>query len=141
MSADHIRCTIGRQAYKCAQIKIILMQNLFDFHKDIQAYCSAMNGDQLNHFFINVKFIDTGPDQDSKLCYPSDIDGLVNCNRKCSNLNDSTFNCCFKSLDISSSRSTTVFLFSEISLNKCTFSGHTILTVFTRHCFTKSPSV
>jgi len=45
---------------------------------------------------------------------------------KCSNLDDAAFNCCFKSPDISSIRSATVFLVSEISWNKCAFSGHNL---------------
>uniref|UniRef100_A0A0L8FKK1 Uncharacterized protein n=1 Tax=Octopus bimaculoides TaxID=37653 RepID=A0A0L8FKK1_OCTBM len=60
---------------------------------------------------------------------------------KCSNLDDAAFSCCFKSPDTSSIRPATLFLVNEISLNKCAFSGHTISAVFTRHCFTKSPSL
>ena len=82
MSANHIRCIVDRQAYKFAQIKIILMLNLLDFLKDVLACCSVMHEDHFNKILIDVKFIATGPDEDRKLCYLRDVGGLINCNRK-----------------------------------------------------------
>lgn len=55
------------------------MQNLFDFLKDALARCGAMFMAQFNDFFIKDSLSQT---QDRKLCYSSDTDGLVNCNRK-----------------------------------------------------------
>ena len=51
---------------------------------------------------------------------------------KYSNLDDTTFKCCFKSADISSIYSATVFLVEEIALNKCVFSGQNF------NCFYKA---
>ena len=56
---------------------------------------------------------------------------------KCSNFDDLVFILCFKSSDILSIRSATVFLVKEISLNKCALSGHTVLAVFKMHFFYK----
>jgi predicted metallo-beta-lactamase superfamily hydrolase len=58
------------------------MPNLLYFLKDVLAGCSVMHGDQFNQFFINIKFTVTGPDEDHKLCYSSDVNGLINNNRK-----------------------------------------------------------
>ena len=54
------------------------MQNLLNFLKDDLACCSVM----FNQFFIDIKFTITGPDEDCKLCYCGDVNGLIDSNRK-----------------------------------------------------------
>ena len=56
------------------------MQNL----KDVLACCDVTQGERFNQFsqfFTNIKFTVTGPDEDYKLCYSTDVNGL-NSNRK-----------------------------------------------------------
>lgn len=105
-------------------------------HKYVLTCCSIRHGDQCNQFFINVKFVVTISDEDCKLCYSSDINGLINC--KCSNFNDSAFKCCFKSLHMFSSANVSGQwnIFEQACLLWTTISA-----IFAKYCFIKSPSV
>ena len=58
------------------------MQNLVDFFKDVLTCCSVMHGDKFKHFLINIKFTVTHPDEDYKLCYSSDVNSIIDSNRK-----------------------------------------------------------
>ena len=111
------------------------MANLLKCLKDVLVPRRVIHGNHFNQFFINMKVMVTGSNKDSKLFNPvmSTVSSIAI--QKYSNLDALSFNCCFKSPDISLILSETIFLVNGMSLNKCAFSGHTVSAVFTRHCF------
>ena len=94
-----------------------------------------MHGDQFNQFFINIKFTITGPDEDCKLSYSSDVNGLINSNRKILMILSSIV--VTNPMIFYQSVQKTVFLINEVALAECAFSGHIISTDFIKHCIMK----